>query len=326
MLEIGGIKLESQVIIAPMAGITNKPFRQVLRKYLDGLICAEMVSDKGLYYENKKTLSMIEVAENEGYISMQIFGGDVASLVNAAKFIDQNSNCTFIDINMGCPVKKVVKTGGGANLLNDVDKISEIVSNVVAVVNKPVTVKIRLGYDSTNINYLEVGKVCEKAGASAITLHARTRSQMYEGRADWQAIKLLKEQLKIPVIGNGDITTLDDAIAMLEETKCDGIMIGRGILGNPWLAQEIEHYLKTGECLEKPTYQERIAQAIEHLESLVETYGEKIGVVQMRSHGAWYLKGLTGNGQARRNLNKAQTKEEMLKVFNDYLKELENIQ
>lgn len=324
-MKIRDIELKSKVIIAPMAGVSNAPFRKVLRKYFDGLICAEMVSDKALCYQNEKTLKMIEVGFDEGQISMQVFGGDVNSIVKAAIYIDENSNCDFIDINMGCPVKKVLKTGGGSELLKSPSKVKEIVEQVVMNVKKPVTVKIRMGFDLDSINYLEIGKIVEAAGASAITLHGRTRSQFYEGTADWNCIKELKDSLNIPVIGNGDITSLDDAIKMFEQTNCDAVMIGRGILGNPWLAKEIDHYLKTGERLASPSYTEKINQAVEHLDYLVDFIGEKHGVTQMRSHGAWYLKGLNDNARIRRELNQAKTYLEMKTIFQDYLTYLDSI-
>ena len=323
MLKIGNVTLASKVILAPMAGITNTAYRKIYRKYMKGLICSEMVSDKGLYYQNKKTLKMIEVSEAEGLVSLQIFGGEKESIIRAAKFVDENSSCAIIDLNMGCPVKKVLKTGGGANLLKDPDYIYEIVKNVVNNVKKPVSVKIRLGFDHNSLNYLEVGKLIEQAGASAIILHARTRNQFYGGQADYSHIKLLKEHVSIPVIGNGDINSVADAIRMLEETNCDGIMIGRASLGNPWLVQEIEHYLEHQEYLEKPSVEEIIQQAIEHLEVLVVESNEKIGVIQMRGLGAWYLKGLKDNAITRRKLNKANSKEEMINIFNDYLSYLQ---
>ncbi|MEG0283766.1 MAG: tRNA dihydrouridine synthase DusB [Erysipelotrichales bacterium] len=315
MFKIGDIELKSKVIVAPMAGVSNYPFRRVLSKYFDGLICAEMVSDKALCYKNEKTLKMVEVHPDESMISMQIFGSDVETMVEAAKFIDENSNCTFIDINMGCPVKKVLKAGAGSELLKHPDKVRDIVSSVVKAVNKPVTVKIRMGFDIDSINYLEIGKIIEEAGASAITLHGRTRSQMYEGKADWQCIANLKEALSIPVIGNGDIKSIEDALEMLETTNCDGIMIGRGMMGNPWLAYEIDYYLKTGQRVEEIPIKARIEQALEHLDLLVKEYGEKNGVAQMRSHGSWYLKGLSGSARARQELNKATSSEEMQEVF-----------
>ncbi|MDR3215062.1 MAG: tRNA dihydrouridine synthase DusB [Bacilli bacterium] len=318
MFKIRDILIDSEVVIAPMAGITNSVYRKILRQYMNGLICCEMVSDKGINYRNTRTLDMLNIQEEEGLISLQVFGGDVESIVEAAKYLDQFTNCNIIDINMGCPVKKVLKTGGGANLLKDPLKIREIVSKVVKSVSKPVTVKIRMGYDSSSLNYLTIGKIIEEAGASAITLHARTRAQLYSGNAQIEAIKLLKESINIPVIGNGDITCLEDAIRMKAITNCDAIMIGRGILGNPWLAQQIEHYFQTQEILPLPTYEERIDQAIGHLNLLVKEYGEKLGVVQMRSFGAWYLKGIPGNAHVRLCLNKAESLQEMRNIFIKY--------
>lgn len=321
-MKIRDVNLPSQLVIAPMAGVSNYPFRQILREYTDGLICMEMISDKGLNYRNKKTLEMIKIADNEHPISLQLFGGDVESIVKAAIYIDENSSCDIIDINMGCPVKKVLKTGGGSDLLKDPQRVYEIVSSVVKAVNKPVTVKMRAGFDTDSINYIEIGQLVEKAGASAITLHARTRSQFYQGKANWDYIKDLKANVNIPVIGNGDINSVDDAIRMLEETNCDGIMVGRGILGNPFLAREIEHYLKTKELLAPPSDEEKIKVALKHLQLSVDYYGEKLGVIQMRSHGAWYLKGIHNNAHVRQALNKAETYDEMKKVFTDYLMEL----
>lgn len=326
MLKIGDIELKSKVIAAPMAGVSNKVFRKVLRKYMSGLICCEMISDKALNYENSKTLEMVEIDESEEDISLQVFGGEVESIVKAAKYIDQNSNCLFIDINMGCPVKKVLKTGGGSQLLKDPDKVKEIVSEVVKAVNKPVSVKIRMGFDFNSLNYLEIGKIIEEAGASAIILHGRPRSQFYEGVADWQCIKELKEHVSIPVIGNGDIKSVDDAIKMLEMTNCDGIMIGRGLLGNPWLAQEVEHYLATGTKLEPVSNEEKINQCLEHLNLLVEEYGPKLATIQMRSHAAWYLKGMKGNASIRQQLNRAQSPQEMSDLLLDYQIKLSNEQ
>ena len=325
MLKIRDVELKSRVIIAPMAGITNQVFRKIMRKHMTGLICSEMISDKGLCYRNKKTLEMIEISEAEMPVSLQLFGGDVKTLVEAAKYVDQHSNCAIIDLNMGCPVKKVLKTGGGANLLTEPEKVKEIVTQVVQAVKKPVSVKIRMGYDNRNINYLEIGKIIEQAGASAITLHARTKSQMYGGQADWLAIKQLKNHLQIPVIGNGDIDSVETAREMFEQTNCDAVMIGRAILGNPWLAKEIEYYLETGNKLPVTTSTQKIDQAIEHLNELVSAYGEKLGVVQMRGLGAWYLKGLPNNSKIKQALNQAISQKEMIALFSEYRKNLENI-
>jgi len=325
-MKIRDVEIPSKVILAPMAGVCNKPYRKILREYMDGLICSEMVSDKAILFENEKTLKMVHVDEDEGIVSMQVFGGEVESLIEAAKFIDENSNCSIIDINMGCPVKKVLKSGAGSNLLKEPQKVKAIVEGIVQAVNKPVTVKIRAGFDMDSVNYLEIGKIVEEAGASAIALHGRTRSQFYEGKANWDYIKDLKANLSIPVIGNGDIQTLDDAIEMLEYTKCDAIMIGRGLLGNPWLAHQIEHYLATGERLDDPTPQEKIEVALRHLDMLVKEYGDKHGVTMMRSHGSWYLKGLRGNAHVRQALNKATTYEQMKAIFEEYLVYLESNQ
>lgn len=321
-MRIRDLELPSPLVIAPMAGVTDYPFRQILREYTNGLISMEMVSEKGINYENQKTLKMIEIADNERPISLQLFGGDVKSIVKAARFLDQKSRCNIIDLNMGCPVKKVLKTGGGADLLKNPERVYEIVSSVVQAVDKPVSVKIRAGFDTDSINYITIGQLAEKAGASAITLHARTRSQFYQGHANWDYIKDLKEHVNIPVIGNGDIKSLDDAINMLEYTKCDGIMIGRGVLGNPFLAQEIEHYLKTHERLAPISNETKIQVALKHLQLAVDYYGEKIGVMHMRSHGAWYLKGMPHHAQARQALNKAQTYEAMRQVLVDYLAQI----
>lgn len=319
VMKIREIKLESQVMVAPMAGVCNLPFRKILREFSMGLIYAEMVSDKAIVYENKKTLGMIHVDDSERPTTMQVFGGDVETMVKAAQYIDQNSNCDVIDINMGCPVNKVLKTGGGSNLLKYPELVYDIVSNVVRAVKKPVTVKIRAGFDFNSLNYVEIGQLCEKAGASAIAIHGRTRSQFYEGHANWDYIKELKSKVNIPVIGNGDITSIDDAIKMIEYTGCDAIMIGRGILGNPWLIKQVEHYIKTGERLPDPTYREKINMAIRHLDLLVEFAGEKNGVAQMRSHAAWYLKNIPGAAKVKRELNCAITRLEMVSILLDFL-------
>ena len=323
-MKIREVELKSKVIIAPMAGVTNKPFRKVLRKHMKGLICSEMVSDKALCFKNEKTLEMINVDLNEGQISMQVFGGEVATMVEAAKYIDEHCNCTFIDINMGCPVKKVVKTGGGAKLSTTPDLAFQIVSEIVKAVKKPVTVKMRTGWDIDSINYIEMGLLIQKAGAVALALHGRTRAQFYEGKANWDYIADLKKHLDIPVIGNGDVASLDDAIKMIEHTNVDAIMIGRGVLGNPWLAAQIEHYFETGLRLADPTPREKIEQAIEHLDLLMEDTSEKIAVTQMRSHGAWYLRGLNENARVRREINQVQTYQGMVNIFNDYIDFLES--
>lgn len=325
LLKIGHVSLKSNVIVGPMAGISNRVFRKILRKYSSGLICSEMISDNGINYRNQRTLDMCELFDDEYNIALQLFGSDVDSMLKAAIYLDKHSNCDFIDINMGCPVKKVIKANAGSALLKKPDLVYKIVNEIVKNVSKPVIVKIRLGFDNDNINYLEIGQLVEKAGASAIVLHARTRAQMYEGQAKWEHIALLKKAVNIPVIGNGDIKCLEDAIKMKELTNCDGIMIARALLGNPWLIAQIENYFENGKIIEEPNYRLRIEQAIEHLDLLVEEYGEKIGVIQMRSHGPWYLKGLNASHRIRQELNKVNSYLEMRKIFIEYLAYLDDI-
>lgn len=323
---IRDIEIDNQVVIAPMAGIGNVSFRKICKKMGAGLIYAEMVSDKALIYENEKTLEMLRVDDDEQPIAMQVFGGDIDSIVKAAKIIDDKSGAQIIDINMGCPVPKVIKSDAGAKLLLEPDKIYEIVSRVVEEVKKPVTVKMRMGWDSKSIYAVEIAKKCEKAGASAIAIHGRTRVQMYEGKADWNIIKEVKSEVKtIPVIGNGDVKSPQDALRMLEETGVDAVMVGRAVLGNPWLIKKIRHFLETREILPDETPKEKIFQAIEHLDSLVELKGEKLAVLEMRSHIPWYIKGMYGATSVKQKINNIKTKVEIKDVLFSYLDELENL-
>ena len=282
MFKIGNIEIKNQVVMAPMAGITNMAFRKIIKDFGAGLVYSEMVSDKALCYGNTKTIDMLQVDDGEHPVSIQLFGGEVETMVKAAKFIDQHSNCDIIDINMGCPVNKVLKADAGSKLLLYPDKIYEIVKGIVDNVSKPVTVKIRSGFDSKHINAVEVAKLIEKAGASAIAIHGRTRSQMYEGKADWKIITDVKAAVKIPVIGNGDVRSVEDAKRMLEETGVDAVMIGRAALGNPWLIKQVVQSLETGVIIEEPTYQEKIAQCISHAKKLMEIEPEKVAMFQMR--------------------------------------------
>ena len=268
MFKIGNIEIKNQVVMAPMAGITNMAFRKIIKDFGAGLVYSEMVSDKALCYGNTKTIDMLQVDDGEHPVSIQLFGGEVETMVKAAKFIDQHSNCDIIDINMGCPVNKVLKADAGSKLLLYPDKIYEIVKGIVDNVSKPVTVKIRSGFDSKHINAVEVAKLIEKAGASAIAIHGRTRSQMYEGKADWKIIADVKAAVKIPVIGNGDVRSVEDAKRMLEETGVDAVMIGRAALGNPWLIKQVVQSLETGVIIEEPTYQEKIAQCLSHAKKI----------------------------------------------------------
>lgn len=324
--KIGDVEIANQVVIAPLSGIGNVSFRKICKKMGAGLIYTEMVSDKGLIYENDKTLEMLRVDSDEQPIVMQVFGGDVDTLVKAAKIIDEKSNAQIIDINMGCPVNKVIKSDAGAKLLLEPDKIYEIVSRVVEAVNKPVTVKMRIGWDSKSIYAVEIAKKCEKAGVKAIAIHGRTRVQMYEGKANWDIIKEVKDEVKsIPIIGNGDVKTPQDAKRMLETTGVDAVMIGRAVLGNPWLIKQVLHYLATGDILPDVTPREKILQAIKHLDSLVELKGEKKAVLEMRSHIPWYIKGLYKATSIKQKINSLSSKEEIKETLMSYLNLLENL-
>lgn len=311
--KIGNIEVENKIVLAPMAGVSNSPFRILTRQYGAGLVFAEMVSDKGLIYENQKTKDLLFMTDLEKPMAQQIFGADLDTMVKAAQYIDQHSNCDIIDINMGCPVPKVaIKAQAGASLMKDPNRIYEIVKAVSSSVSKPVTVKIRSGWDSNTVNAVEVAKQIERAGAKAITVHARTRSQGYSGLADLDVIKAVKENVSIPVIGNGDVVDGPSAKRMLEYTKCDAIMIGRAALGNPWIFREINVYLETGKTIERPSKMEIRDMMIRHMESLVKLKGEHVALLEMRSHGPWYLKGLDHASDLRRKLSQTKTKKEFI--------------
>lgn len=325
MFKIREIELKNNVVLAPMAGICNSAFRKIIKEMGCGLIYAEMVSDKALVYNSKKTFDMLYVEEVERPIAQQIFGSDVETFVEAAKLIYEKMKPDIIDINMGCPVPKVaVKSQAGSALLKNPEKIKEIVSAVVKRVPVPVTVKIRSGWDSNSINAVEVAKICESAGASAITVHPRTRSQGYSGKADIEIIKQVKENVNIPVIGNGDITDVESAKRMLEYTKCDAIMIGRGALGNPWLIKQLVEYTTNNKIIDKPTYKERIDMCFKHLDYLLELKNEKVAVLEMRSHISWYIKGMPNAAHYKNQIFKSTTKEELRNILTNYLKELDN--
>lgn len=324
MFKIGNIELKNKVVIAPMAGVSNIAFRTIMKEFGAGLIYAEMVSDKALTFRNKKTLKMITVLDSERPLSMQVFGGDKDSIVKGAIIIDKESNCDIIDINFGCPVNKIVKSDAGAKLLLEPQKIYEIVKEVVQNVEKPVTCKIRIGWNSETIYAVEIAKLCEKAGAKAIAVHGRTRSQMYSGKADWDYIRQVKEAVKIPVIGNGDILTPEDAKRMIDETGCDAVMIGRGVLGNPWLVSQTVDYLETGKYDHAVSDDEKLNRIINHMHRLVELKGPKIALLEMRTHAAWYVKGMRGASFVKREISKIKTEEELVKLvenYKEYLKE-----
>ena len=322
--KIGNVEIANQVVLAPMAGISNSPFRRICKEMGCGLIYAEMVSDKAIMYGNKKTIDMLYMTDFERPISQQIFGTDVSSFVIAAKYICSNMHPDIIDINMGCPVPKVaLRAQAGSALLKSPSKIYDIVKAVVDVVDVPVTVKIRSGWDKNHINAVEVAKAAEKAGASAICVHPRTRSQGYRGEADWSIIKAVKDNVNIPVIGNGDIKTPEDAKRMLDETGCDAIMIGRGVLGNPWLIEQTVAYLN-GDLVSQPNRLDRVDMCIKHLNYLSDVKDEKVARLEIRNHIGWYFKGLVGANEIKNKVYQCDSIHDIMQVLMSYREELLN--
>lgn len=322
---IGNVKIKNQVVLAPMAGICNSSFRRICKEMGCGLVYAEMVSDKAIAYHNQKTIDMLYMKEEERPITQQIFGSDKTSFIEAAKYIYENMHPDIIDINMGCPVPKVaVRAQAGSALLKSPEKIFDIVKAVVDTVPIPVTVKIRSGWDQNHINAVEIAKVIEKAGASAICVHPRTRNQGYSGKADWNIIKEVKTNVSIPVIGNGDIKTKEDAKKMLIETGCDAIMIGRGVLGNPWLIKEIIEYLDKEIIAQKPSIVDKIDMCIKHLNYLEETKNEKLACLEIRNHIGWYLKGIKNSTEIKNMVYQSSSIHDIMQILISYKEEMLN--
>ena len=323
MFKIGNVEIKNRIVLAPMAGVCNSAFRKIIKEMGIGLIYAEMVSDKALVYNSKKTENMLYMEECERPIAQQIFGSDKETFVIAAKKIYEEMRPDIIDINMGCPVPKVaLRAQAGSALLKNPEKIREIVEAVVTAVPIPVTVKIRAGWDSNSINAVGVAKICEEAGASAITVHGRTRSQGYSGSVDYDIIKKVKDSVSIPVIGNGDIIDIESAKRMFA-TGVDAIMIGRGCLGNPWLIRDLVDYFDKGIEPKLVSYQERIEMCFHHLEYLCRLKCEKVAVLEMRSHIAWYVKGLPGSVEVKNQVFKATSILELKEILENYLNKLE---
>ena len=315
---IGNVKVKNRVVLAPMAGICNSAFRQICKDMGCGLIYAEMVSDKAIAYNNQKTIDMLYMTDKERPIAQQIFGSEVTSFVEAAKYIESTMHPDIIDINMGCPVPKVaLRAQAGAALLKDLNKIYEIVYSVVQAVNVPVTVKIRSGWDKNHINAVEVAKAAEKAGASAICVHPRTRSQGYSGTAEWNIIKQVKENVSIPVIGNGDIKTPGDAKRMLDETNCDAVMIGRGVLGNPWLIKNTINYLE-GKDLINVSINDRVDMCLKHLDLLCSFKSKKLASLEIRNHIAWYFKGIKGANILKNKIYQTTDIHDIILLLNEF--------
>ncbi|MEK4384309.1 tRNA dihydrouridine synthase DusB [Solibacillus sp. FSL W7-1464] len=314
--QIGDIIMDNRVVLAPMAGICNSAFRLTVKEFGAGLVYAEMISDKALNIRNKKTLDMLYIDERENPMTLQIFGGDKENLVEAAKFVDKHTTADIIDINMGCPVNKIIKCEAGAKWLLDPNKIYEMVSAVVDAVDKPVSVKMRIGWDEERVFAVENAQAAERAGAAAIAMHGRTRVQMYEGKANWDVLAEVKKNISIPFIANGDVETPEDAKRILEHTNADAVMIGRAALGNPWMIYQTVKYLESGIQIPEPSVREKMDVCLLHFERLKALKGEKVAVREMRKHASWYLKGIRGNGKIRNAINLTETEQDLRILLN----------
>lgn len=313
-LQIGNVKLENDLILGPMAGVTDLPFRLLCKEQGAGLLCMEMVSAKGIMYNNKNTKFLLTIDERERPVSLQLFGSDADIISEQAKRIEELP-FDILDINMGCPVPKIVNNGDGSALMKNPLLAGEIIEKTARAIQKPVTVKIRKGFDEEHINAVEMAHIAQESGAAAIAVHGRTREQYYSGKADWEIIRKVKEAVKIPVIGNGDVWTPQDAIDMRKQTGCDGVMIGRGAQGNPWIFKQILHYEQTGELLEKPSPQEVTEMILRHAKMQMEFKGEYIGMREIRKHAAWYTAGYKNSAKLRGKINETETYEELKELL-----------
>lgn len=315
-LTIGNVTLENPYILAPMAGVTDLPFRLLCREMGAGLLCMEMVSAKAILYENKNTKALLSIHPKEPPVSLQLFGSEPEVMAEAARRIEELP-FSILDINMGCPVPKIVKNGEGSALMKNTKLVYEIVSAAVKAIEKPVTVKIRKGFDDDTVNAVEIAKAAEAAGAKAVAVHGRTREQYYSGKADWDIIRQVKGAVSIPVIGNGDVTSGESAASMLEQTGCDGAMIGRGAQGNPWIFREILEYEHTGKAPKRPGIEERKQMILRHANLLLEYKGDYLGIREMRKHVSWYTSGLANSAKLRNRINAVETIEELEQVIQE---------
>ena len=317
-LKIGNVVLDNPLVLAPMAGVTDLPFRLLCKEQGAGLLCMEMVSAKAIYYKNKNTEQLMEIDERERPVSLQLFGSEPDLLAEIAAQIEDRP-FDILDFNMGCPVPKVVNNGEGSALMKNPKLVEEILTKMVRATKKPVTVKFRKGFDDEHINAVEIAKIAEASGVAAVAVHGRTRAQYYAGKADWDIIRRVKEAVKIPVIGNGDLLCAEDVVRMKEQTGCDGFMIGRGCQGNPWIFKQILHKMETGQDLPKPTIQEVAQMVLIHAKKQLEVKGEYTGIREIRKHAAWYTAGYKNSSKLRGRINEVETMEQLESLFREFL-------